>query len=89
MASLEGAFARVQRAGEHLDELAAIQRQFVKEYADRLVFHQDAVTHVIKARWLGGPDPAVKPSVSILLGETTYNLRAALDYLVYELALLD
>lgn len=33
------------------------------------------------------PPPA--PLISILIGESVYNLRAALDYLVYELAWLD
>ena len=31
----------------------------------------------------------VQPITSILVGEAVYNLRAALDYLVYELSLLD
>lgn len=31
----------------------------------------------------------LSPQFSILLGETVYNLRAALDYLIYELAILD
>lgn len=33
--------------------------------------------------------PPLPPIFSILVGETIYNLRAALDYLVYELAFLD
>src|SRR5436309_1128025 len=33
--------------------------------------------------------PTVPPICSILIGETIYNQRAALDYLIYELALLD
>ena len=33
--------------------------------------------------------PNLPPIYSILIGECVYNLRAALDYLVYELSLLD
>ena len=35
------------------------------------------------------PDPRIPPLFSILVGEIIYNQRAALDYLVFELAILD
>jgi hypothetical protein len=41
-------------------------------------------------RWEAGKNIiAEEPEVSIIVGEAVYNLRAALDYLVYELAALD
>ena len=45
------------------------------------------MTQLAKAHWKGGRP--VSPSISVLIGEAIYNLRAALDYLVYELAKLD
>lgn len=42
--------------------------------------------HKREARYREGRCP---PEIGILVGETVYNLRAALDYLVYELAILD
>jgi hypothetical protein len=35
------------------------------------------------------PDEPIPPRYSLLIGEAIYNLRACLDYIVYELAILD
>jgi hypothetical protein len=85
---LNGAFERVRRAGEHLVELkngievwraaqaktAAINPD--PEHPDKLIAGIIAVV----------PIPL---RAGILVGEICYNLRAALDYLVFELAYLD
>ena len=76
--SLDGARARVSRASEHIARLEA--------EAAALDW-----TLLIPA-WLTGTfseSSKLPPIIAILIGETVYNLRAALDYLVYELAILD
>jgi hypothetical protein len=74
--SLNGAFARLSRAAEHIRNL--------ETSAVRAALS-------IPAGTTGEfTDVSVPPEeLSILVGETVYNLRSALDYLVFELALLD
>jgi len=75
--SLDGAYARVARAREHLAALASAVAS-VSVPANTTGAFED----------IGTATP-VDPIHSILVGEITYNLRSALDYLIYELALLD
>ncbi len=88
MPSLTGAFRRIDRADQHLNELRrAIEEYWIdprNEYDYRLEGEPPRVIVVPPV------DPAPLPQLlSILVGETIYNLRSALDYLVYELAWLD
>jgi hypothetical protein len=72
--SLDNAYARVRRAKQHLVNL--------RRRNNRL-WEPQPIT-------LFGPRiPAIPPIFGILIGETVYNLRAALDYLIYEVAFLD
>lgn len=85
---LQGAFDRVDRAEEHLTEFEAEEASFGQAYHDNLLLKPnsqpppDFTTH---------EQVAVIPSArsAILLGEVIYNFRAALDYLVFELAFHD
>ena len=98
---LDGAFERVDRAGEHLADLNRRIAAFREE-------HQNAVLDQLKPEYpemppfgVGDPVPPELPNYfvgmlqtvplrfGILVGEVCYNLRAALDYLVYEWAYLD
>jgi hypothetical protein len=84
--SLYDANLRVERAGKHLEELKTLIASLGgDDDANDASVQYDA--HA------GEPiftfDPPVPPLASILCGETVYNLRAALDYLVYALAILD
>lgn len=82
--SLDNAYARVHRADQHLMRL---EREVV------LFLRSGPLFPVTIPRYATGTFTAssqVVPSIiSILIGETVYNLRAALDYLIYELAILD
>ena len=84
--SLDNAYARVARTNDHLT---------------RLKLEIKLVASPVSSWWMDQgyiwtPDIStskeiidVPPMVGVLIGETIYNLRAALDYLIYELAFLD
>ncbi len=83
---LDGAFDRVRRAEEHLADLK------------RRITEAEANTSLVQFHRAEGRvgigmapfQPFDRPSIlSILVGEIIYNLRAALDYLIFELARLD
>jgi hypothetical protein len=83
--ALDGAFARVDRAGEHLANLKGRVDAYVKPLGGG-----------VEVRVVPGQTPQFPPDLpdlpelpllcGILIGETAQNLRTALDYLVYELA---
>jgi len=83
---LDGAFERVARAEKHVADLKARIRK------------AETNLSLVKFKRKGGRTDFVLPKnfapfrrpalLSILVGEVIYNLRAALDYLVYELAFL-
>src|SRR5690348_9652745 len=89
MHRLDGAFARVDRAGEHIAELKTVIESF------RRGDHEARVSVVLDpSDRKEGESEAEWPildrlRVAILVGEACYNLRTALDYMVYELAILD
>jgi hypothetical protein len=86
---LDGAFERVNRAEEHLTELKRHLDDLRQNYLDAvpLDFDPNPPYQVYTKPPVVYPSP--KPILSILLGEICYNLRSALDYLVFELARLD
>jgi hypothetical protein len=85
---LDGAFARINRAGEHLKELKRIAEAFGRVYHDAISV--GAMPEHLGLLDFRPPNPFPIPEgISIVVGEICYNLRAALDYLVYELARLD
>jgi hypothetical protein len=84
---LQDAFDRVDRAVEHIEEFKRKEASLGQFYHDALVveYNSDpphnlsASTSVIMVDSIFG----------ILLGEIAYNLRAALDYLVFQIARRD
>jgi len=80
--SLDDARARIGRAKEHI---ATLEREIVAAMPpDRTITTVIAGGFLSGTRYINPP-----PILPILIGETIYNLRAALDYLVYELFYLD
>jgi hypothetical protein len=93
--SLDAANARVSRARDHIHELQRRTRATLRARKSNMFVsggressgvcedstHSDSVP-------ANEPLP-VDPTISILVGEVAYNLRAALDYLVYELSIVD
>jgi len=86
--SLDGATLRVERAVKHFDELCEVFVAFREANVDKVFFK-------------GNPGPpqnltisfdsslVIPPILSLIVSDCIHNLRAALDYLVYELAILD
>jgi hypothetical protein len=85
--ALDGAFARVGRAEEHLADVFGEVAAFVASQQNS-TFVDYKPTGPQKLV-LNFPDDVPPPRLSILIGETIYNLRAALDYLVYALVAHD
>lgn len=92
---LDGAVARIKRADAHLDELKSLIEKFRKANEDEIRSqHQlealalkpgQKVDIVLKNQ----PLVEIPLDFAIIVGEAVYNLRSALDYLVYELARKD
>jgi hypothetical protein len=79
---LAGAFERVKRAGEHLDDLRPRIEAIRQQQKQAFLAHFD-----LNPLHQGGlPKMPASMRVPILVGEICYNLRSALDYLIFELA---
>lgn len=96
MHPLDGAYERVNRANKHLADLKrrvsllreSKRNSILSEYRSTLVqLPKYKKRYGIGTVTIHSGIP--KPIIGILVGEVIYNLRAALDYLVYELAQLD
>lgn len=86
---LDGAFARVERANAHIEHLRHVCVDMQQIYFDSIVLNFDPRRPNEPPQPTIGSLPAPAPIIGILIGEAVYNLRAALDYLAHELALLD
>ena len=97
MQSLDGAYQRVKRARKHLANLKKRVNALRQVIYDSIVIERKPALFQLpdgrKVKGLLGSARAtlVKSPyiITILVGETIYNLRAALDYLIYELAKFD
>jgi hypothetical protein len=85
---LDGAFERVNRAEEHFFELQRHLNALRQSYLDAARIHFDP-NPPYRAYAYPPINIVHPPIISIVLGEICYNLRSALDYLVYELARFD
>lgn len=79
---LEGAFLRLERAERHLHEAAELVCEWEAATKDKIIREDNG-----QYRFNGFADiPVMMP---VVVGDVTHNFRAALDYLIYELSLLD
>jgi len=85
---LDGAVERVARADEHLADLRLLLIEVLRQQADAIIveFYSDP-PHPIRLR--PPAETFFKMRIGILVGEICYNLRSALDYLIFALARLD
>lgn len=84
---LSGAYARAHRAEEHLADLRHLVEAFWKTQVNHILTDFNPTVKQVGIT-VGKLDPP-PVAAAIRCGEIIYNLRTALDYLVFELALLD
>jgi len=86
---LDGAYLRLDRAQEHLTELKNIVGVFLRDEYE--IAHKTAELNPEPGVpfHFKRPESPIPLQIPLLVGETVYNLRACLDYLIYELAILD
>jgi len=82
---LDGAFQRVDRAQEHFGELQRHISVIRQRYVDTARIYFDPNPPHRAYAYPSG-EISYPPILSIVLGEICYNLRSALDYLIFELA---
>jgi hypothetical protein len=87
-ASLQGASLRVERAIRHFDEFSSMLRSFREANKDKVIIqtHEDAPENLMVEF---DKSLVVPLALSLPVADCIYNLRSALDYLVYELAISD
>jgi hypothetical protein len=85
---LDGAFERVARAEKHIADLRAELSRWIVEQENSVVpkFDPQPPHNLIFDTSATIGPPLI---VGVLIGEASYNLRSALDYLVFELAKCD
>jgi hypothetical protein len=95
MHPLDGAYKRVNRASEHLGDLKRRVNVFRQNKINGISIDYQRIRSPIKRNEFiyirnirSRPIPVPK-EFGIIVGEITYNLRAALDYLIYALACFD
>lgn len=85
--SLDNARERILRAEEHILDIERIVKAVpLDKNAPVVATQNDAGVYVASFTVRNQRVPAM---VAIRIGETIYNLRAALDYLIYEMSILD
>ena len=90
MHPLDGAYIRLDRAEEHLTQLKTLIEIFVDGEYDLAREKEKLDSERAKPAFrLRTGDSQIPLKIPVLVGEIAYNLRATLDYLVYELAILD
>lgn len=99
MRPFDGAYQRVRRAGIHLTNLNRRANAISQARGNLVIIESkpaldrlpDGTEMPVVSSTMKFPSEieTVPPIISLLVGEIIYNLRAALDYLIYDLARLD
>jgi hypothetical protein len=89
--ALSPAYLRIKRAGIHLTDLEARINTFWESTNRTIVVNLKVESGELTFNGFSDdhPPPTIPAVFGVIVGEITYNLRCALDYLVFELALLD
>jgi hypothetical protein len=89
---LDGAYARIDRADKHFKELETIIERFRKTKKDEFFAKRNHTTMPVHRnmkmymRTIGAELTSVPVDAAVVVSDVIHNLRAALDYLIYELA---
>jgi hypothetical protein len=79
---LDGASIRIERADKHLNEVIAEIKGFRQTLDDGITVEYDKVGHLL----IRSPCDPLPSTISLAVSDCIHNFRAALDYLIYELA---
>src|SRR5262245_36630798 len=83
---LYGCLRRIQRSNRYIEETERLMEEFATECEECIAGTYDAQS----GRYLELVDfPDIPDDLPLAISDAVHNLRAALDYLVYELALYD
>jgi hypothetical protein len=89
MEPLYGSKLKIRRAKSKIDELIRLEDSFRQDSSYRLVrseFNPESGEYVYR---IIGSSPLIPEQWSIYIGEIAHNLRSALNYSIYQLALLN
>lgn len=93
MHPLDGAYIRLNRAIEHFTELKSLDEAYIDKETDfvakEIKLTVNPETGAPQVRYPARAGHQVPGIFSVIVGEIIYNIRASLDYLVYELARSD
>ncbi|MBI4307483.1 MAG: hypothetical protein HY684_01585 [Chloroflexi bacterium] len=84
--SLDGPKAKVMWADAHFKAFDRASKRFVKRYSNSVIFQVDPKTREKVWTFHGVINP-LPPEFSLRIGDILYNLRSALDHLVWQLVL--
>jgi hypothetical protein len=87
MADLSGVLAKLDRAEEHRQEYDDLVEEFVAAQPYSIYTEYDPKTGWHTVRWLALREPPVE-RLGLVFGDMVSNLRATLDYLVWQLVLV-
>jgi hypothetical protein len=85
---LDGARAKIERAGDHLETLDSVLTRFAKEGGFVIAGEPDGDSGEYVMRIYSNRQPPVPPSArtSAIVGDVLNNLRSALNYVIWQLA---
>jgi hypothetical protein len=87
---LDGARAKIERAGDHLETLDRAIRRWLEDYGYRMVLEPNVEPGkhriVMRANRAGGSPPL---HLGVIVGDALHDLRSALDHLIWQLVILD
>src|SRR5689334_16234875 len=87
---LDGARAKIVRAGDHLEALKAESLRFSDEQSYEFPIELDEKTgeQIVSLRSKRQPPLDAPIHLGIVVGDALHNLRSALDHLVWQLAVI-
>src|SRR5687767_11011432 len=84
---LDGARERIKRANKHRNDLATAIKTYAASEANNIVIGHDCVRD--QPNTILAPKTPLPLEFAVIVSDCIHNLRAALDYLVYELSRKD
>lgn len=84
---LDSARKRIERAGKHLDDFIAEVEAYATREANNIRVEYDEIRD--QPNFILAPKSPRPDEFALIVSDCIHNLRAALDYVVYELAKLD